>query len=244
MSRIRALVLGTAVLLGPAAAIALCPPPTNGDPPGPGSPLVLDLDGGGIFTTSIFYPVEFDFDVDGLPEEVTWINPETGDVFLVLDLNGNGLIDNGRELFGNSTLLPDGSEAANGFEALAVYDVPAFGGDGDGMISRTDRVWNRLRLWSDYNYDAFSDPWELWSLEKSGVEAIGLEFAELNQRDGNLNLHWLKGAYIKAIRRPDFRPGPPILRTYDVVDVLFYSVASSTPPPVPTGPAARAYSSP
>lgn len=222
------LLSGVAVVLVlfPLAASGLCP---NPGPP-PSSPLVVDLDGGGIHTTSIFMPVRFDLDADGFQEETTWVNPGTGDAFLALDLDGNGVIDDGRELFGDATLLPDGREAANGFEALAVYDEPAFGGDGDGMISPGDGVWNRLRLWWDFNYDGFSEPWELMPLPAMSVGAIGLEFVELNHTDGNLNLRWLKGSYVKRIERPTtFPPGPPVLRVYDVEDILFYSLAGAKP---------------
>lgn len=48
---------------------------------------------------------------------------------LVRDLNGNGLIDNGTELFGNSTILSNNETAANGFEALKELDS-----NGDGIF--------------------------------------------------------------------------------------------------------------
>ena len=142
----------------------------------------------------------------------------------MLDLNHNGLIDSGRELFGNATLLPDGSTAANGFEALAVYDDPAFGGDGDGMITHRDRVWRRLTLWSDLNYDGISDRPELSRLATAGIRAIGLQFVEVNRRDGSLNLHWLQGTYVKRIdgTKGMSRLKRPILRAYTVEDIVFY----------------------
>ena len=53
------------------------------------------------------------------------------------DLNGDGKITSGRELFGNHTLLQKGSnagqEAANGFEALKELDD-----NGDGVADNVD----------------------------------------------------------------------------------------------------------
>jgi hypothetical protein len=65
--------------------------------------------------------VRFDLDADGIPEQVAWTRPDSEDAFLALDRNGNGLIDDGTELFDNHTpARPDlpGITTANGFEAL------------------------------------------------------------------------------------------------------------------------------
>jgi len=72
----------------------------------------------------------------------------------VLDRNGNGTIDNGRELFGNLTpqpIPPDGVKL-NGFAALAEYDKPARGGNGDGVIDNGDAIFSSLWLWQDTNH--------------------------------------------------------------------------------------------
>ena len=50
-----------------------------------------------------------------------WIKPDDG--WLVLDRNGNGTIDSGRELFGVDTLKSNGQLAADGFDALCDVDV-------------------------------------------------------------------------------------------------------------------------
>jgi len=83
-------------------------------------PLVLDLDGDGITTTSVINGPWFDHDSNGFAERSGWINPYDG--FLVMDRNGNGFIDDGKELFGNETILSNGIKAANGFEALDELD--------------------------------------------------------------------------------------------------------------------------
>lgn len=49
------------------------------------------------------------------------------DGLLAIDLNGDGIINDGSELFGSSTAMPDGSIARLGFEALAQYDEMVMG---------------------------------------------------------------------------------------------------------------------
>lgn len=167
------------------------------------SPLVLDLDGDGrILTTGWEYGVEFDINGDGTPESIGWLAKDSGDGFLWIDLNLNGTVDDGGELFGSSTLLPDGEFAEHGFQALAVYDAPEFGGDGDGVISKRDLIWQRLRIWVDQNSDGVSQPRESRPLGAHGVVAIGLEHRTLDRLDGHLNLHALVGSTVLRSRRP------------------------------------------
>jgi len=56
-------------------------------------PLAFDLDGNGIQTLAANGQVLFDQNADGTKEGTGWVAP--GDGFLVIDKNGNGLIDNG-----------------------------------------------------------------------------------------------------------------------------------------------------
>ena len=105
------------------------------------SPLVVDLNGDGVIgTTSVADGVYFDHENDGFAEKTGWISAEDG--VLVRDLNGNGLIDNGTELFGNSTILSNNETAANGFEALKELDS-----NGDGIFSNQDKAWNEVKVW-------------------------------------------------------------------------------------------------
>ncbi len=88
------------------------------------SPLVLDLSGNGVDTTklsqSISSGTHFNLDANGLAENTGWAGKDDG--ILVRDLDSDGKITSGRELFGNHTLLSKGpnagKEAANGFDAL------------------------------------------------------------------------------------------------------------------------------
>jgi hypothetical protein len=77
------------------------------------SPLVLDTDGNDFETKSKQDGIYFDLDNDGFAEKTAWTN---GDAFLTYDLNENGKIDNGSELFGNHTVVGN-EKAADGFAA-------------------------------------------------------------------------------------------------------------------------------
>lgn len=103
-------------------------------------PLLLDLDGNGIKTVGLSAGIHFDHDKNGHKELTGWVAP--GDGMLMLDLNGNGRLDSGRELFGGDTVMPNGVKAANGFQALAYYDANA-----DGKIDALDPVWSQLKVW-------------------------------------------------------------------------------------------------
>jgi len=164
------------------------------------SPLILDLDGDGLIaTTGLWRSVFFDINGDGVAEEIGWTSEYYQDAFLWLDRNDNRVVDNGRELFGNATLLADGTLAANGFEALAVWDTASLGGNEDGFLSEEDLVWRRLRLWVDRNHDGVSQPDEILTLPSQRIRAIGLEYEKINRGSGNLNVHLLKGGFVKPV---------------------------------------------
>ena len=91
-------------------------------PPARRDPLTFDLDGDGLETVGIDpnNPILFDHDADGIRTASGWVSAD--DAFLVLDRDGNGTIDDGTELFGNSTPLDAGGTAVDGFDALARRD--------------------------------------------------------------------------------------------------------------------------
>jgi len=75
-------------------------------------PLILDLNGDGVRTTGNADRVWFDLDGNGSKDEITWTNGATMEGFLWLNLSGGkNCVDNGRELFGIGTRLPDGNPA-------------------------------------------------------------------------------------------------------------------------------------
>jgi hypothetical protein len=103
----------------------------------------------------------------------------------VLDLNNNGTIDNGSELFGNFTPQPTPPQGIpkNGFNALAKYDEPARGGNLDGQIDQYDSIFHSLRLWQDTNHNGISEQSELHSLVNLGVAILDLDYKEAKRTD-------------------------------------------------------------
>lgn len=153
------------------------------------SPLALDLDGSGIETlalnkTSLF----FDHDNNNFIEKTGWVAPNEG--LLILDLNRNGIVDGGNELFGNNTILQYGQLAANGFVALAMYDSNA-----DQYIDQNDSIWKDLRIWQDKNSNAQTDPGEWLTMQEARIKSLLLTYHDDEIIDANGNAHRQHGFY-------------------------------------------------
>ena len=172
----------------------------------PSSPITFDLDGDGIETLGMVRqysttpgaaftpegdPVMFDHNGDGVKVNTGWIGPDDG--MLVYDRNGNGMIDNGTELFGDSTLLYSGGTAADGFAALAQEDTNA-----DGIVNHLDASWGNLRIWRDLDSGGISDGGELFTLDELGITGINVNKTNTTQNLANGNRIIGTGTFTKA----------------------------------------------
>ena len=156
-------------------------------------PLTFDLDGDGLETVGInaASPIYFDHDGDGNKAATGWVLPDDG--LLVLDRNGNGRIDSGTELFGDSTPLYTGGNAVDGFAALSQEDT-----NGDGKVDATDTRFAELRIWRDFDQDGISDAGELFTLSELGIAALNVAKVANNQLLANGNVIADLGTYIRT----------------------------------------------
>ena len=154
------------------------------------SPLVVDLDGDGVETIGTNSNVYFDHDNNGFAESTGWVGKDDG--LLVRDLNNNGQIDDGTELFGNNSVLSSGEKAANGFEALKDLDS-----NNDGIFNSSDTAWNQVKVWKDANSNGVVDEGELLTLEQAGIENIDLNYQNSNAVDTNGNTVGQIGSFDK-----------------------------------------------
>jgi hypothetical protein len=152
-------------------------------------PLVLDFEGGGVTFDSTETGARFDAGGTTPCERFDWPDPNTP--WLVRDLDGNGTIDGGHELFGTGTRMPDGTFAPNGFAALAVLDD-----DGDGWITPADAAWSSLFVWTDHDRNRRTDPGELHSLDGLGVTALALDYDVDRRCDARGNCRVEQGRFV------------------------------------------------
>jgi len=116
-------------------------------------PLVINYDGHSANITQTKY--SFDIDSDGEQENISFAGLGSG--FLALDVNGDGKVNDGSELFG--------PQSGNGFDELSKYDE-----DKNGWIDESDLIYNNLRIWT--KDDSGKD--YLVALGEKGIGAIYL----------------------------------------------------------------------
>jgi hypothetical protein len=157
----------------------------------PRDPIILDLDGNGLETVGLASNIHFDHDGDGVLTKTGWAGKN--DALLVWDRNGNGTIDTGAELFGDFTVLPNGTLAPNGFAALAALDA-----NGDGVIDASDPAFTELKLWRDVSQDGRTGEGELISLAEAGIVSLNLANTLKNQNLANGNTLSREGSFTRA----------------------------------------------
>jgi hypothetical protein len=150
--------------------------------------------------------VVFDLRGTGAPVQTAWPVEGSNVALLAMDRNGNGIIDSGKELFGDST-LPD---VRNGFHALRLSGEH----DGDGKLDATDPLFASLLLWTDRNHNGYSEPTELQPASDV-LEAIGLGYVHGQRRDGFGNQFKYQG----WARKPG--NADETLREFRIFDVYF-----------------------
>ena len=153
-------------------------------------PLTLDLDGNGIETLASngHKGALFDHDKNGIRTATGWVGKDDG--FLVYDRNGDGVVNDGDELFGDNTPLKNGERAANGYQALAELDD-----NGDGKVDAADSAFAKLRVWRDLNQDGISQEDELLTLNEAKVKALNLANKNTDRDLGNGNSLAEEGTY-------------------------------------------------
>ena len=115
--------------------------------------------------------ISFDIDCDGVADQVFFLDPGSG--FLAIDLNGDGIVNNGGELFGPAS--------GNGFAELALHDA-----DGNNWIDENDPIYDKLRIWTrdeEGNH-------VLFALGQRGIGAIylGSVYSAFDMKDSGNNL--------------------------------------------------------
>ncbi|MCD8349361.1 MAG: hypothetical protein LUC93_01950 [Planctomycetaceae bacterium] len=148
-------------------------------------PLVLDLKGDGINLKGHEEGVEFDMNGDGQKTNMGFIQGD--DAFLFVDEYGDGMVRDGKQLFGNV----DGY--ANGFEKLASYDD-----NGDGVIDENDAIWDKLRVWVETTEDGICEANETMSLTDAGITSINVGYQNVREDDGKGNLIGQVGSFTRA----------------------------------------------
>ena len=144
-------------------------------------PLVVNI-GAGV-TQIRDQKFKFDLDSDGKEEEISFLGEGSG--FLALDLNNDGKINNGSELFG--------TKSGNGFYDLMQYDT-----DKNGWIDEADKIYGSLKVW--YKNEDGKDT--LISLKEANIGAIytgsrNTEFSKYGQAGGLNSVIKSTGIFLK-----------------------------------------------
>ena len=128
------------------------------------SPIILDLDGGGVETLSASASsARFDMDGDGVGDDTSWFG--RGEGLLFLDRNGDGTLSNAGEM----SFTGDVANARSDLEGLRAWDS-----NGDGQLSSADARFRDFKIWRDRDGDGVVDRREVMTLRQAGVRSLSL----------------------------------------------------------------------
>ena len=134
------------------------------------SPIILDLDGHGIVTTTADQSTaRFDLDGDGILDRTSWIGSTEG--FLFIDRDGNGTLSGANEL----SFTRDVPDAASDLVGLRAFDS-----NGDGQLSDADSNFAKFKVWQDANGDGRVSANEILTLAEAGVASLSLSASAVN----------------------------------------------------------------
>ena len=143
-------------------------------------PIILDLNNNGRFDiTTVENGVNFSM-FGKRTTAVSWLS---GDGFLFVDLNSNGIADDGTEFFGTST------EYSGGFAHLATMDT-----NNDGVVSVKDKGFGNLYVWADTNYDGKCTTEEVTPLTETRVTSIPLDVDQYQKVSTRVNGNRVKSS--------------------------------------------------
>ena len=143
-------------------------------------PIVIDLNNNGRFDiTSVENGVNFSM-FGKRTTAVSWLS---GDGFLFVDKNSNGIADDGTEFFGTS------SEFSGGFAHLATMDT-----NKDGVVSVKDKGFGNLYVWADTNYDGKCTTEEVTPLTETKVTSIPLDTNQYQKVSTRVNGNRVKSS--------------------------------------------------
>jgi Ca2+-binding RTX toxin-like protein len=129
------------------------------------APIVFDFDKDGNSLISLAdSTTRFDMNGDGVADKTGWI--EADDAFLALERNGNGIVDDIKEI----SFIQDKQGAKTDLEGLAAFDTNA-----NGLLDGGDARFVEFKLWFDRNSNGATDAGELLSLAEAGIASITLQ---------------------------------------------------------------------
>ena len=154
------------------------------------SPVLLSLIDAPVATISLAQGPDFSYDPVQGPIKTGWVAADNA--LLVRDIDGDGLITHGAELFGDQTLLRSTSKAVDGYHALRDLDD-----NQDQRLDPADQAFAELMLWQDFDVDGVTDSGELSSLDDHQIVSLDLN-AQASDRVDQGNAVALVSSYTLA----------------------------------------------